>query len=191
MPYLCCKFFFFLLFYYSQSCLWFGSANQVVKILSVADWLGVTPPGHMIFRGLTVLQSLWLPKFFAELRETEWHWWDPTRYHNTKPRGIIKDSANVSYFHFFKPHFLRSEMSLYLFWNRNNTVTPKLKIFPWSRCPRVLLIIIILEKIPETVKNVLSGSLFFFFRWLLITCAVTKPLVKRTCRWETIYSWQL
>lgn len=98
------KIFFFAVVFklcYSQCCLWFGSTNRVVKILSVADWLGVTLPGNMIFCGLTVLQSLWLPKFFAELRETEWHWWDATRYHNAKPRRISKTMQTWSDFFFF------------------------------------------------------------------------------------------
>lgn len=81
-------------------------------------------------------KSSWLLKIFAELRETEWCWWHATRYHNAKPRGIIKDYANLI---FFKTAFLRNEMSLYWSWNRNNIINPKFKIFSGSTGLRVFI----------------------------------------------------
>lgn len=65
---------------------------------------------------------------------------------------------------FFYLHFLRNEMPLYLSWNKNHTSTPNFKIFPWPTGPKVLLIIMVLEKISWNTKECSFWFSVFLFK---------------------------
>lgn len=77
---------------------------------------------------------------------------------------LSKTMQTWSYFFFFNLHFLRNEMPLYLSWNINHTSTPNFKIFPWPTGPKVLLIIMVLEKISWNSKECSFWFSVFLFK---------------------------